>query len=161
MTSEFITSVVLIVFIVSLNLIDIKSKGIKKAIFISIKSFLLIAFSYVYIFGLTSDTPTYRAFLLFIGAYLIGNILVNLFILKSSISDTLSKYTNDYTKINNANDFKHKNLNARIVIYILAFIVSVANYLQNQWEDINNVFTTVIIIDVIIGLLLTKFIKDY
>lgn len=161
MPSEIAVSIVLIIIILILDFIDIKSKKLNKVAFVLIKIILLIGISCVYTFGLTSDTPTYRAFLIFISMYLIGSILVNYFIFKGSLSYTFSKYTQDYTEINNATEFKNKNLNTRIIIYILAFIVSVINYLFNKWEDINNVFTTVIIIDVILDLLLTRFIKGY
>ncbi|MGX0238153.1 hypothetical protein [Staphylococcus hominis] len=158
MGSEFGISLVLVGIVLSLNFFEGK---LKKDLFTFFKIFLLVIVSFIYILGLTPSTSTYRAFLIFIGLYLILSITINCLIFYNVFSKIFSKYTSDYTKINNVTEFKNKNLNTRLTIYGLAFIVSVINYYCNKWEDINNVFTTVIIMDVILDLILSRSINNY
>ena len=149
MGSEIGISLLLVGIVLSLNFFERK---LNKKLFFLVKFLSLAIISVIYMFGLTPSTSTYRAFLIFIGIYLVGSVGVNYII---------SKYTSNYSKTNNISEFKNKNLNTRITIYSLALLFSIVNFFYNKWEDINNVFTTVIIIDVVLDLILTKLIEEY
>lgn len=110
--------------------------------------------------GLTLYTPIYRAFLIFISIYLIVNIGINILSFKGYLNKLKDKILN-LLIIDNVEMLKKRNLNFRILIYSLALPFSVIAYLTHKMEDINNVFTTVIIIDVLIDLILSRSINNY
>lgn len=110
--------------------------------------------------GLTLYTPIYRAFLIFISIYLIVNIGINILSFKGYLNKLKDKILN-LLIIDNVEMLKKRNLNFRILIYSLALHFSVIAYLTHKMEDINNVFTTVIIIDVLIDLILSRSINNY
>ncbi len=110
--------------------------------------------------GLTLYTPVYRAFLIFISIYLIVNIGINILSFKGYLNKLKDKILN-LLIIDNVEMLKKRNLNFRILIYSLALPFSIIAYHTHKMEDINNVFTTVIIIDVLIDLILSRSINNY
>lgn len=125
------------------------------------RALLFILIIFIYCIGLTTNTPHYRAFLIFIGTYYIVSIGINTLLYCKFFTKVLNKYFNDLVQVNTVKEYKNLNINVRILIYLFAIIFSITDYSSNKLTDINNVFTTIIIFDVLVDLLLTKYFDGY
>ncbi|MCI2848329.1 hypothetical protein [Staphylococcus hominis] len=125
------------------------------------RALLFILIIGIYCIGLTANTPQYRAFLIFIGIYYSFSIGINTLLYCKRFTKVLNKRFNDLVQVNTVKEYKNLNINVRILIYLFAIIFSITDYSSNKLADINNVFTTIIIFDVLVDLLLTKYFDGY
>lgn len=156
MLSEFIISL-----LINIPINILKILRLKKIYSILLNILLHITIFCVFIFGLTSNTNIYRAFLLFVSVYLIINVCTNLLLYFNLLPSYRSRYVKTLSVITTIEELKIRNTNTRIFIYFFGLVFSVTNYYMDKFVNINNVFTTIIIIDVLIDLVLTRYIKKY
>ncbi len=153
MCSELIVAIISILVVCIISNLEFKCKKF----FTGLSHFIIIL---LYAGGLTPSTSHYRAFLIFASIYLIMNISINLLNFYGYLNN-LKQTIHNLSSIDNIEKLKNRNTNIRIFIYTLSLSFSIIAYYTHKMEDINNVFATVIILDVLIDLILSKFIKNY